>query len=391
MTTLRTNLFVVALALALFGNVMVYSATAKEYGTYYLVVRFVHLALGVAAFFVASRVRYTSWRGLSPYLYVVVLASLILVLMPSIGLEVYGARRWFDLGPMSVQPAEFAKLAGILLLSCAVARARPGSGMPLWPVLAVGLLFTLVLVEPDFGTSGVIAAGAAGVLWASELRTRDLLLAGAAAVVALFGVMLFEPYRRARFLTFLDPWSVSDGSGYQIVQSMAAIQAGSIFGTGAGAGERGVAVPEAQTDMIFALIGEELGLLGMVLVIGAFGFLALGGFSIALNAPSILGRCMAAGLATMFAVQTTFNLGAAMGAVPLAGITLPFVSYGGSSVLVCFAAVGILYRISEDGEIAREARPRGVTTGGRAKKSSASPDRRRRNGRAHDPRAVRGR
>ncbi len=390
MRTLRTNLFVVALALALLGNVMVYSATAKEYGTHYLVVRFAHLAFGVAAFFVASKVRYTSWRKLSPYLYVAVLVSLVLVLIPDIGLEVYGARRWFDLGPISVQPAEFAKLAGILLLSCAVARARPGSGLPLWPVLAVSLLFVLVLVEPDFGTSVVIAAGAAGVLWASELRTRDLLLAGAAAVVTLFGVMFLEPYRRARFLTFLDPWSVSDGSGYQIVQSMVAIKAGSIFGAGAGAGEGGVVVPEAQTDMIFALIGEELGLLGMVLVIGAFGFLALGGFAIALNAPSIMGRCVAAGIATMFAVQTTFNVGAAMGTIPLAGITLPFVSYGGSSVLVCFAAVGILYRISEDGEIAREARPRGVTTGGRAKQRPASPDRRRRNGRARDPRAVRG-
>jgi cell division protein FtsW len=291
---------------------------------------------------------------------------------------------------MSVQPAEFAKLAGILLLSCAVARARPGSGLPLWPVLAVVLLFVLVLVEPDFGTSVVIAAGAAGVLWASELRTRDLVVAGAAAAAALFGAMLLEPYRRARFLTFLDPWSVSDGSGYQIVQSMVAIKAGSIFGAGAGAGEGGVVVPEAQTDMVFALIGEELGLLGMVLVIGAFGFLALGGFAIALNSPSVLGRCMAAGIATMFAVQTTFNIGAAMGAVPLAGITLPFVSYGGSSVLVCFVAVGILYRISEDGEIAREAKPRRVTAGGRAKQSPANLDRRRRNGGPRDPRVVRG-
>ncbi|HLL57879.1 MAG TPA: FtsW/RodA/SpoVE family cell cycle protein [Rubrobacteraceae bacterium] len=390
MTTLRTNLFVVALALALLGNVMVYSATAKEYGIHYLGVRFAHLALGIVAFYIASKVRYTSWRGLAPYLYVSVLASLILVLIPGIGLEVYGARRWFDLGPMSVQPAEFAKLAGILLLSCAVARARPGSGLPLWPVLAVVLLFVLVLVEPDFGTSVVIAAGAAGVLWASELRTRDLVVAGAAAAAALFGAMLLEPYRRARFLTFLDPWSVSDGSGYQIVQSMVAIKAGSIFGAGAGAGEGGVVVPEAQTDMVFALIGEELGLLGMVLVIGAFGFLALGGFAIALNSPSVLGRCMAAGIATMFAVQTTFNIGAAMGAVPLAGITLPFVSYGGSSVLVCFVAVGILYRISEDGEIAREAKPRRVTAGGRAKQSPANLDRRRRNGGPRDPRVVRG-
>jgi cell division protein FtsW len=386
---LRTNLFVVALALALFGNVMVYSATAKDFGTQYLVVRSAHVAFGVLAFLVAKRVRYTSWRKIAPAFYLVVLASLVLVLIPAFGTEVGGARRWFDLGPVSVQPAEFAKLAAILLLSCAVARARPGSGLPLRPLAGVGLLVVLVFLEPDFGTSVVIAAGAAGVLWASELRTGDLLLTGAAALVALIGMMFLEPYRRDRFLTFLDPWSVSDGSGYQIVQSMIAIKAGSFFGAGTGAGEGGVVVPEVQTDMIFALIGEELGLLGMVAVIGAFGFLAIASFKIALDAPSVMARCMAAGLATMLAVQTSFNIGAAMGTFPLAGMTLPFVSYGGSSMIVCFVTVGILYRISEDGERAREVGTRKKRTSGK-KGHPAYLDSGRRNGGTRDPRAVRG-
>ena len=387
--SLRTNLFVVALALALFGNVMVYSATAKDFGTHYLVVRSAHVAFGVVAFLVAKGVRYTSWRKIAPAFYLVVLASLVLVLIPAFGTEVGGARRWFDLGPVSVQPAEFAKLAAIFLLSCAVARARPGTGLPLRPIAGVGLLVLLVFLEPDFGTSVVIAAGAAGVLWASELRTGDLLLAGAAAFVALVGMMFLEPYRRDRFLTFLDPWSVSEGSGYQIVQSMVAIKAGSFFGAGTGAGEGGVAVPEVQTDMIFALIGEELGLLGMVAVIGAFGFLTIASFKIALDAPSVMARCLTAGLATMLAVQTSFNIGAAMGAFPLAGMTLPFVSYGGSSMIVCFVTVGILYRISEDGERAREVETRKKRTGG-AKGSPAGLDRRRRNGGTRDPRALRG-
>ncbi len=387
--SLRTNLFVVALALALFGNVMVYSATSRDFGTHYLVVRSAHVALGVVAFLVAKRVRCTSWRKIAPVLYLVVLASLVLVLIPAFGTEVGGARRWFDLGPVSVQPAEFTKLAAILLLSCAMARARPGSGLPLRPIAGVGLLVVLVFLEPDFGTSVVIAAGAAGVLWASELRTGDLLLAGAVAFVALVGMMVFEPYRRDRFLTFLDPWSVSDGSGYQIVQSMVAIKAGSFFGAGTGAGEGSVAVPEVQTDMIFALIGEELGLLGMVAVIGAFGFLTIASFKIALDAPSVMARCLAAGLATTLAVQTSFNIGAAMGAVPLAGMTLPFVSYGGSSMIVCFVTVGILSRISEDGERAREVRPRKKPKSG-GKGRPASLDRRRRNGGTRDPRALRG-
>jgi len=388
MTALRTNLFAVALGLSLLGNVMVYSATSRDYGTHYLIMRFAHLALGMVAFFVAKQVRYTSWRRIAPGLYFFVLASLILVLIPGIGVEVGGARRWFDLGPFSLQPAEFAKLAVVVLLSCAIARVRPGSSLPVWPMLAVGLLLGLVLVEPDFGTSVVIAAGAAGVLWASELRTRVLLISGGAALTVLVGLMLLAPYRRDRFMAFLDPWSVSESSGYQLVQSMVAIKSGSFFGAGIGAGEEVISVPEVQTDMIFSLIGEEFGLLGMIAVIVAFSFLVLAGFRIALYAPSVMSRCVAAGLATMLAVQTTFNMGAAMGAVPLTGITLPFVSYGGSSAVVCFVAVGILYRISEDGERVREAKPLKAATGNPRRVTGL--DRRRRNGGTRDPRALRG-
>jgi cell division protein FtsW len=353
MSSLRANLFLVALGLSMLGLVMVYSATYGEVGTDFLFVRIGHTVLGVAVFFVASRIRYTSWRKYAPALYLIVLLGLILVLIPGVGTQINGARRWLDLGPMSIQPAEFAKLAAILVLSCAVARLPHGSGLPVKPLVAVGVLFVLVFVEPDFGTSVVLLAGVAGM-------------------------MVLEPYRRERFLTFLDPWAAADGSGYQVVQSMVAIKAGGFFGSGAGSGGQGTYVPELGTDMIFALIGEELGLIGMVVVIAAFGFIALAGLRIAMNAPSVMARCVAAGLTTMLIAQATFNIGAAMVVLPLAGMTLPFVSYGGSSLLVCFAAVGILYRISEDSERAREI------------KHAASPDRRRRHGGARYPRAVRG-
>jgi cell division protein FtsW len=378
MSSLRANLFLVALGLSMLGLVMVYSATYGEVGTDFLFVRIGHTVLGVAVFFVASRIRYTSWRKYAPALYLIVLLGLILVLIPGVGTQINGARRWLDLGPMSIQPAEFAKLAAILVLSCAVARLPHGSGLPVKPLVAVGVLFVLVFVEPDFGTSVVLLAGVAGTLWASELRTRDLVLSGFVGLVAVAGMMVLEPYRRERFLTFLDPWAAADGSGYQVVQSMVAIKAGGFFGSGAGSGGQGTYVPELGTDMIFALIGEELGLIGMVVVIAAFGFIALAGLRIAMNAPSVMARCVAAGLTTMLIAQATFNIGAAMVVFPLAGMTLPFVSYGGSSLLVCFAAVGILYRISEDSERAREI------------KHAASPDRRRRHGGARYPRAVRG-
>jgi cell division protein FtsW len=381
MSSLRANLFLVALGLSMLGLVMVYSATYSEVGTDFLFVRIGHTVLGVAAFFVASRIRYTSWRRYAPALYLIVLFGLVLVLIPGIGTQINGARRWLDLGPMSIQPAEFAKLAAILVLSCALARLPHGSGLPVKPLLAVGVLFILVFVEPDFGTSVVLLAGVAGTLWASELRTRDLVLSGLVGLVAVAGMMVLEPYRRERFLTFLDPWAAADGSGYQVVQSMVAIKAGGFFGSGAGSGGQGPYVPELGTDMIFALIGEELGLIGMVVVIAAFGFIALAGLRIAMNAPSVMARCVAAGLTTMLIAQATFNIGAAMVVLPLAGMTLPFVSYGGSSLLVCFAAVGILYRISEDSERAREIKPR---------KHAADPDSRRRHGGARYPRAVRG-
>jgi cell division protein FtsW len=384
MTGVRTNLFFVALALSLFGVVMVYSATYRFSGTGILIVRLVHLALGIAVFAVVSRVRYTVWRRYASVLYAVVLVGLILVLVPGVGLEVNGSRRWLDAGFMNLQPSEFAKIAGVVYLSCALARLKPGSGLPPKPLAAVGLLFGLVLVEPDFGTSIVLLAGAAGALWASEVRTRDLLLSGVGAVAALAVVMLLAPYRRQRFLTFLDPLAVADTSGYQNVQAMIAIKAGGLFGSGAGSGGQGAVVPEINTDMIFALVGEELGLLGMVGVIAAFCFLALCGVKIALEAPSVMARCVAAGLTTMLTLQAVFNMGAAMIVLPLAGMTLPFVSYGGSSLLVCFAAVGILYRISEDSERAREVKPRGRT------RATPGPDSRRRDRRARDPRAVRG-
>lgn len=402
MKALRTNLFMVALALGLLGVTMVYSATAKEYGEVYLVKQSMHLALGVGAFLFVSRMRYTAWRRLTPWVYGASLLSLILVLIPGIGVAVGGARRWLDLGLLSLQPAEFAKLAAIIVLSCAISRGaavRPNAGLPAAarPLAAIGLLFLLIVLEPDFGSSVVMLAGVAGVLWASELRTRGLLLAGVLGTAALAAIMMAEPYRRERFFTFLNPWAVPQGEGYQTVQAMTAIKSGGLLGSGPGAGELGDTVPEIGTDMIFALIGEEIGLPGMLTVILGFCFIALAGIRIALRAPSVLGRCLAAGISTVLVVQATFNIGATLGILPLSGMTLPFISSGGSSVIASFVAVGVLYKVSEDSERAREVKPRKPRAGDRREepaeerptRRSAGADSRRRYGGARDPRTVR--
>ncbi len=384
MTLTRANIVLVSVGLSLLGLVMIYSATYREYDATYLGIRLLHLALGLGTFVVVSRLQYTSWRKAAPALYFLIVVVLVFVLIPGVGKEVGGARRWFDLGPLSLQPAEFAKLVAVLVTACAVSRLPPGSGLPLRSLAAVGALFLLVLLEPDFGTSVVLLAGVAGALWASELATKPLLLSGAVGFLALVLVMLAEPYRRARFAVFLDPWAQADGDGYQIVQSLVAIKSGGFFGAGAGAGAQGPTVPEIGTDMMFALVAEELGLLGMIGVILAFCYLVLSGFRISLAAPTVLARCVAAGFSTMFAVQATFNIGAAMGVLPLAGMTLPFLSYGGSSLIVCFAATGALYRIAKDGE-----RAHGVSPSKRRKPTDTNSRRRYR--RTRDPRAMRGR
>ncbi len=384
MTLTRANIVLVSVGLSMLGLVMIYSATYREYDAAYLWIRALHLALGLGTFIVVSRLQYTSWRKAAPALYFLIFVVLVLVLIPGLGKEVGGARRWFDLGPLSVQPAEFAKLVAVLVTACAVSRLPPGSGLPLRSLAAVGALFLLVLLEPDFGTSVVLLAGVAGTLWASELATKPLLVSGAAGFVALVLVMLAEPYRRERFAAFLDPWAQADGDGYQVVQSLVAIKSGGFFGAGAGAGAQGSAVPEIGTDMMFALVAEELGLIGMIGVILAFCYLVLSGFRISLAAPTVLARCMAAGISTMFAFQATFNIGAAMGVLPLAGMTLPFLSYGGSNLIVCFAATGALYRIAKDCE-----RAHGISPSTRRKPTDTNS--RRRNGRTRDPRAMRGR
>lgn len=380
MRRLRVNLFLVVLGLSLLGLVMIYSATSAEEGQKHLLVRSAHVIVGVGAFVAVSRVRYTLWRRLAPALYLAALLSLILVLIPGIGTEVGGARRWLDLGVTSVQPAEFAKIAAVVAVGCAVSRREAQESLPVRPLLAVGLLFALVLMEPDFGTAAILLAGVGGALWASEVRTRQLLAACGLLSAGMVGVMLAAPYRRERFRSFLRPGG-EEGSGYQVAQSIDAIKSGDLLGAGVGGGMQGNFIPELGTDMIFALIGEELGLLGMGLVIGSFLFIALTGLSIAVHAPSVLGRSLAGGLTVMLCVQSALNIGGVMGILPLAGMPLPFVSYGGSSLIVSFLAIGILYRISEDGERVGEVR---------SKRPSPRAYRGRRNGGTRHPRSVRG-
>ncbi|HET6643858.1 MAG TPA: putative lipid II flippase FtsW [Gaiellaceae bacterium] len=376
-------LLLVTLALVAFGLVMVYSATSAPAAlgnsdpSYYLRKQGLYALVGVALLLVFRRWSYRSLRHLAPGL---VLASIVLLLaVLVVGDTINGARRWLHLGPAVFQPSELAKLS-LLIFAAAYLARRPAPrtlGELLKPLgILTGVVCALLLAEPDLGTAITIAIMLAGVLVVSGAPTRLLATSGALGVILILAAAWFEPYRRARLLSFLNPWQDAQGAGFQSVQAMIGLGSGGIFGAGLGQGvQKNFYLPEAHTDMIFAIIGEELGLVGATAVIAAYAAFGYAGFRVALSCRDPFGKRLAAGLTTLVCGQALVNIAAVMGAAPLTGITLPFVSYGGSSLIVGLAGVGILLNIAGD-----DGRDR-----------TRVPDRDRRNRRARTPVARRGR
>jgi cell division protein FtsW len=378
-------LLLVTLALVAFGLVMVYSATsasaalASGDSSYYLRKQGLYALVGLALLLVLRRSSYHSLRLLAPAL---VLASIVLLLaVLMVGQTVNGARRWLQVGPAVFQPSELAKLA-LLVFVAAYLTSRPAPrtlGELVKPLgLVTGVICALILAEPDLGTAITIVVMIGGVLVVSGVPARLLATAGGLCVALVLAAAWFEPYRRARLLGFLNPWDDAQGAGYQPVQAMIALGSGGIFGEGLGQSVlKANYLPEAHTDMIFAIIGEELGLVGATALIAAYAAFAYAGFRVALACRDPFGKRLAAGITTLVCGQALINLAAVMGAAPLTGITLPFVSYGGSSLVVVLAAVGILLNIAGDD--------------GRATSRSQVPDRNRRNRRTRAPGAGGGR
>ena len=368
-------LVLVTLALAAFGLVMVYSATSaaaalgngdsitflKRQGIYALV--------GVALLVVASRFDHRRLRGLAPPLVLAALGLCAAVLV--LGPEINGARRWLTLGPLTFQPSELAKLALLLFVAAYLARrGAPRNLGELWkPIGMLTCLFAaLILVEPDLGTTIAMMLMLAGMLVVAGVPGRTLAAGGSLALLAGLAAIWVEPYRRARVFSFLDPWSDPEDTGFQTVQALIGLGSGGVTGRGLGEGVQKINyLPEQQTDMILAVVGEELGLLGTTAVIGAFAVFAFAGFTVALRCRDPFGKLVAAGITSLVCGQAAVNLAAVLAIAPLTGIPLPFVSYGGSSLVVLLGSVGILLNIAGDG---------------RAPQRAASPDRRRRNGRS---------
>jgi cell division protein FtsW len=373
-------LVLVTLALVAFGLVMVYSASSarallgSDDPAYYLKRQALYAVMGLIALVFFSRFDY---RRLQLAAGPLLLASFfLLVAVLGIGVAVNGARRWIPLGPLAFQPSELTKLALALWTATLLAR-RPAPqtlGELLRPIgLVVGASCALILVEPDLGSALAIGIMVSAVLLVSGTPVKTLFASGGVAGTIVLAAIWLEPYRRARIFAFLDPWHDPQGAGFQIVQAMIALGSGGIFGVGLGESVQKIYyLPEASTDMIFAIIGEELGLVGVIAVIAAFGLFAYAGFNIALRCKDPFGKRLAAGLTALICGQAAVNVSAVMGLAPLTGIPLPFVSYGGSSLVVGLASVGILLNIAVN---------RGIAA------VSEVPDRRRRDGRTRVTRA----
>jgi cell division protein FtsW len=389
-------LVLVTLGLTAFGLVMVYSATSAPAAlgggdpVFYLKRESIYAALGVVLLLIASRIDYRTLRHLAPILMLASFGLCLAVLV--LGEQVNGARRWLGVGPLAFQPSELAKLSLAIWASAYLARHRAPQSLKelLRPIgLTTGLLAGLILLEPDLGTVIAIGIVLGAILVVSGVPLRVLAAGGSIAVALGLAAIWFEPYRRARLFSFVHPWHDAQGAGFQTLQAIIGFGSGGFFGTGIGQGVAKVNyLPEAHTDMIFATIGEELGLLGAALVIAAYCAFAYAGLRVALRCRDPFGKRLAAGLTTLVCGQALVNLAAVLGLAPLTGITLPFVSYGGSSLVVSLASVGVLLNIAGHGRAAsaqvsgrsgRDRRPRAAVAGrrGGARRTRSQGDVRR--------------
>lgn len=358
-----TGIIIATVMLAAIGVAMIYSAGAADIASgrlpNTLAPELVWVTLGVVAMLVTSRVDYRFLRLVSIPLFLLAIALLVIVLGPSLGvlrpIEVGGAARWLTIaGVVTFHPAEVAKLALVIYLAHWMARRGAGIGglrsgtIPF--LIIAGPIIALVALEPDLGTTGVITLTAFTMLFVAGGSVWQLLLMVPAGVVSVGLYISASSYQHDRWLTFLDPWTDPGGKGYQTVQGLLALALGGLTGEGIGSsrGPGGLNLPNADNDFVFAMVGQELGLWGGALVIGLFAFLAWRGIRIAHRAPDTFGGLLALGVSICLVYQAFINIGVVLQLVPLTGITLPFVSSGNSSLLVSFAAIGILLSVSRE-------------------------------------------
>ncbi|MDP2720753.1 MAG: putative lipid II flippase FtsW [bacterium] len=336
-------------SLVLFGLLMVYNASPvtslRDFGDPLYLIKFqiAWAFIGLVLGFIVFRIPYTFWQKISPFLLVLAIVLLLAVFIPGLGPKVYGAQRWLRFGIIGVQPAEFTKLAYIVYLSALLSKKIKFTPFLITTAILVGI----VLVQRDLGTSVVITIiglalyfVAGGALW-HLLALAPVLAAAAALFIIAF------PYRKARFLSFLNPSIDTQGISYHINQALIALGSGGLLGVGLGESRQKYGfIPEVTTDSIFAVIGNELGFIGSLVFITVFVLIVYRGFKIALSAPDKFSFLVAAGITTWIGAQTFINIAGLSATLPLIGLPIPFVSYGGSSLVAILLAMAILLNIS---------------------------------------------
>lgn len=351
-----TLITIVALLLGI-GIVMVYTsstAVAEEdfNNAFHFFGRQTLWALiGIGSMLFFARIPPWVWQKHARTIVLVVIALLVLVVIPGIGIYRLGARRWLGAGPMQFQPSEFAKFAFIICLADYLSH-EPRKITSFWhglfPALAtLGLFFALIMLEPDLGTSLTLAGTAFLMLFAAGARISHLTGLTAVGAVGVFALAWIDAERWSRMTTYLNPWADPADSGYQIIQALLAFGSGGLFGVGLGRSrQKFFYLPERHTDMIYAVLGEELGFIGAVLVLLLFFAFAWRGYRIAVQAPDRFTSLLAAGVTSLITLQAAMNIAVVTASIPSTGITLPFLSYGGSSLLITLSGVGILLGVS---------------------------------------------
>ena len=347
--------------LVVVGLVMILSASSvtsfANYGSSFLFFKrqLVWAVAGMALFVLFCRLDYRRLKGFGYVLYPLAFLLLVVTLIPGVGVTVGGGTRWIALGALSFQPSEFAKLA-LVLLSADVFSRKPErllhepSHLLIPMVPALGLLAALVLRQPDLGTTMLLGAIGIGMLFVAGAPLRFLLPLGAVGVAIATAAALGAPYRRARVLAFMDPWADPLRTGYHTIQSLIALGSGGWLGVGLGASrQKWMYIPNAHTDFIFAILGEEMGVVGTVAVLGMFALLAFLGLRAAGKAPDRFGMLLASGIVIWISVQALVNIGAVTALLPVTGVPLPLLSFGGSSLVLSLTAMGILTNIAWQG------------------------------------------
>lgn len=343
-------LFFLPLALSVFGLLAIFDASSvsalRDFNDsfHYVKNQLVWLCLGVGSFLFFSKIKIDLLKKYALPFFVFNLILLVLVLIPGVGREVYGGRRWLPIGPWGFQPAELAKLSIIIYLSRLFERKK--DLLPFATV--VGVVLLLLMLEPDLGTAVVTVASAFCIYFVAGAEWKHLGILGAAALVIGPLLILLSPYRKARLLTFLNSSFDAQGASYHVRQVLVALGAGGLWGRGFGQSrQKFLFLPEVTTDSIFAIIAEELGFLGATILILILGFLVLRGLKLAARLNNPFEQMLTAGIISCVGTQVIVNLGAMVSLIPLTGVPLPFISYGGSSLLICLTGMGIVYNISK--------------------------------------------